>query len=277
MAGFGAKVKDSNTLYWLTDKKEIRKGEELYAVGREATAEESGLMSAADKAKLDAMAVSTTGNLTAVDATILLEDAGAGSKTIRVGISQVPGNMLSVQEDGLFVSADGLEGEIAQLQESVDTLNGTGVGSVKQTAEEAASAAIDAFANEISDDGVVNTVKELVDYVAEHAPEAAEMAADIAKAHAIIDSLPDEMMSEITSVSRTADTNVAQIRLSIKQPDGTYSTSQEHGVLTLIPAGHGVDGIDGAGLMSLADKEKLDSIDTSALAEMAQSFVWGAM
>ena len=44
--------KDANTLYWLTDVKEIRKGEELYAVGREATAAAAGLMSAADKAGL---------------------------------------------------------------------------------------------------------------------------------------------------------------------------------------------------------------------------------
>ena len=37
--------KDSNTLYWLTDKKEIRKGEELYAVGRDATTESYGNIS----------------------------------------------------------------------------------------------------------------------------------------------------------------------------------------------------------------------------------------
>ena len=29
--------KDTNTLYWLTDVKEIRKGEDLFGVGREAT------------------------------------------------------------------------------------------------------------------------------------------------------------------------------------------------------------------------------------------------
>ena len=45
--------KDANTLYWLTDVKETRRGEELYAGGREATAAAAGLMSAADKAKLD--------------------------------------------------------------------------------------------------------------------------------------------------------------------------------------------------------------------------------
>lgn len=47
-------VKDANTLYWLTDTLELFKGEVLYGKGAEATALASGLMSAADKAKLDA-------------------------------------------------------------------------------------------------------------------------------------------------------------------------------------------------------------------------------
>lgn len=84
-------------------------------------------------------------------------------------------------------------------------------------------------------------------------------------------------MSEITEVSRTETTNVAKIRLSIKQEDGTYSTAQEHGVLTLIPAGEGPDGVSGAGLMTLADKQKLDSIDTAMIADLAESMTWGTM
>lgn len=46
-------VKDQNTLYWLTDVLELRKGEILYGTGALATNLASGLMAAADKAKLD--------------------------------------------------------------------------------------------------------------------------------------------------------------------------------------------------------------------------------
>lgn len=46
-------VKDANTLYWLSDVQELRKGEVLYGKGAEATNLASGLMSAADKEKLD--------------------------------------------------------------------------------------------------------------------------------------------------------------------------------------------------------------------------------
>lgn len=77
---------------------------------------------------------------------------------------------------------------------------------------------------------------------------------------AMLASLPDQFMEGIYNVTRTSTTNVAQIRLYIKQEDGTYSPDEQHGVLTLIPAGHGPDNIDGAGLMTYADKQKLDSL-----------------
>lgn len=272
--------KDTNTLYWLTDVKEIRKGEDLFGVGREATQSDAGLMSAADKQKLDSLSEGTAISFTPVDATIVIADGDAGDKTIGVQVSQEAGNALELKGDGLFVAAaeiGDLGDTIASMQESLATLTGEGAGSVTKIAEDAATAAIDDFANKVSDDGVVNTMKELVDYVAEHGPEAAEMAGNISTLQNVINSLPDEFMSEITEVSRTETTNVAKIRLSIKQEDGTYSTAQEHGVLTLIPAGEGPDGVSGAGLMTLADKQKLDSIDTAMIADLAESMTWGTM
>lgn len=47
--------KDASTLYWLTDVQELYKGTVLYGKGAEATNLASGLMSAADKAKLDSL------------------------------------------------------------------------------------------------------------------------------------------------------------------------------------------------------------------------------
>ena len=272
--------KDTNTLYWLTDVKEIRKGEDLFGVGREATQTDAGLLSAADKTKLDNLSAGTAIDFTPVDATIVIADGESGGKTIGVQVSKEADNALELKADGLFVAPAeiGDPGDtIASMQESLATLTGEGAGSVTKIAEDAATAAIDDFANKVSDDGVVNTMKELVDYVAEHGPEAAEMAGNISTLQNVINSLPDEFMSEITEVSRTETTNVAKIRLSIKQENGTYSTAQEHGVLTLIPAGEGPDGVSGAGLMTLADKQKLDSIDTAMIADLAESMTWGTM
>lgn len=55
----------------------------------------------------------------------------------------------------------------AALKAIVDTLNGTGTGSV----DDRITAAINDFATKVSDDNVVNTYKELIDYAAEHGPE----------------------------------------------------------------------------------------------------------
>ena len=133
------------------------------------------------------------------------------------------------------------------------------------------------FEKQLSDDGTVNTFKELVDYVAAHAPEAADMASDITSLQGIISSMPDEILSEIVNVQRTETTNTAEIRIFTKQEDGTYSPDVQHGVLTLIGAGYGPDGVNGAGLLSYADKQKLDGIDTELIASMAESLVWGEM
>lgn len=68
-----------------------------------------------------------------------------------------------------------LAGRITANETAITKLKGTGDGSIQKTVDDA----INAFATNISDDQVVNTFKELVDYVAAHAPEAATMAGDI--------------------------------------------------------------------------------------------------
>lgn len=65
-----------------------------------------------------------------------------------------------------------------QVQENTDALvvlNGTGEGSVVKTVNDA----INEFASKISDDGTVNTFKELVDYAAEHSAEIVELVGEV--------------------------------------------------------------------------------------------------
>ena len=77
---------------------------------------------------------------------------------------------------------------------------------------------------------------------------------------AVLNSLPEQMMVDIVNVQRTETTNTAEIQIADKQPDGTYTTADHHGVITLIPAGMGPDGVNGAGLMTASDKAKLDGL-----------------
>lgn len=67
------------------------------------------------------------------------------------------------------------EGEIDELQEAMDALKGSAEGSVQDIVD----AAINKFATDITDNGTVDSFKELVDWVAEHGPEATEMAGAI--------------------------------------------------------------------------------------------------
>jgi hypothetical protein len=72
-------------------------------------------------------------------------------------------------------TVDGLDKRVTANENAIAKLNGTGEGSVTKAVNDA----INAFVEDVSNDNIVNTFKELVDYVAEHAPEAADMAADI--------------------------------------------------------------------------------------------------
>lgn len=104
-------VKDANTLYWLTDAQELFKGDVLYGKGAEATALASGLMSAADKAKLDALSAGGAAGLTAVDASVILA-SGENGTTIGVQVSKEDGNALSLKADGLFVPSAAASGSV---------------------------------------------------------------------------------------------------------------------------------------------------------------------
>ena len=63
----------------------------------------------------------------------------------------------------------GLRKRIKANEDAIGVLNGTGEGSVDKAVKDA----IDDFANKVTDDGTINTFKELVDWVAEH-PEVAQ-------------------------------------------------------------------------------------------------------
>ena len=69
----------------------------------------------------------------------------------------------------------------------VSTLEGSDAGkSVRAISAEEATKAINTFATQVSDDNVVNSFKELVDWAASHGSEAAEMAAAIQAIQAVL-------------------------------------------------------------------------------------------
>lgn len=81
-----------------------------------------------------------------------------------------------------------VKADIKANKEAIDTLNGTGAGSVDKKITDA----FNDFATKVSDDAVVNTYKELIDWAATHGAEAAEMAAEITALQNILDGIGGE-------------------------------------------------------------------------------------
>lgn len=101
-------TKSETTLYWLSDTQQLYKGDVLFGTGALATQAAAGLLSAEDKAKLDALvAGGGLSNLTPVDSTIIVTDVEGGGKSIGVAISTEAGNVLVKKGDGLYVDASG--------------------------------------------------------------------------------------------------------------------------------------------------------------------------
>lgn len=80
------------------------------------------------------------------------------------------------------IDAKAEQSSVDTLSGKIDVLNGTGEGSVSK----AITDAFNDFATKVTDDGVVNSYKELIDWVATHGSEASEMAGAITAIQSIL-------------------------------------------------------------------------------------------
>lgn len=115
------------------------------------------------------------------------------------------------------------EGEIDTLQGAVETLNGTGAGSVKATVD----AAINKFATDITDNGTVDSFKELVDWVVTHGKEAGEMAkaiGDNADAIATLDGKAHEHANKEEVLDYITAQDLADVRSAVQTVSGVETT-----------------------------------------------------
>lgn len=137
--------------------------------------------------------------------------------------------------DGLQQIIAGLQKDVADIQEILNPsaagaqtllervealegkVDGTGNGSIEQKIYDEVNAQINKFAEEVSADDTVNTFKELVDYVAEHGPEAANMAATITSLQKLVGNTPvaDQIANEITASEQKSATIFERIKYEI--------------------------------------------------------------
>ena len=134
------------------------------------------------------------------------------------------------------------------------------------------------FATDISEDGTVNTFKELVDYVAEHAPEAADMAASIQG----LEGEMDQVQTALEGIEEGAQVNA----IDSVSSEFTISEEKELSVsaiamdkITGLPAALAskVEAVAGSRLMTEAEGTKLAGIDEGAEANVIESVKLGGV
>lgn len=92
---------------------------------------------------------------------------------IRTNKNSIDGVAETVAAQAGLIS--GLDGRVATVEGDLAVLKGTGEGSVSKTVADA----IDAWAKAVTDNETIDTIKEVIDYVADHKGEATTMMADI--------------------------------------------------------------------------------------------------
>ena len=117
-----------------------------------------------------------------------------------------------------------VRGLISDNTTAISTLNGndTTVGSVKKTVKDA----INDFATKISDDGTINTFKELVDYAAAHGSEYTAAIADIAANKSAIETLNGNS-STVGSVDKKIADAIAGENLSQYAKNADLNAAKE--------------------------------------------------
>lgn len=152
------------------------------------------------------------------------------------------------------IDAKAESSEVTELSGKIDILNGSGVGSVSK----AITDAFNDFATKVSDDGVVNSYKELIDWAAEHGGEAAEMASAITAIGNVLIGIGGE--GDPATVKAAIAAAISDLNI------GNYYTKTE--VNTAL---NGKVDKDGDKVLSQNDftnayKEKLDGIASAATA-----------
>lgn len=121
------------------------------------------------------------------------------------------------------IAAKAEQSAVTSLQGEITTLKGSGEGSIKKAIDDA----INEFATNVTDDDVVNSFKELVDWAAEHGSEAAEMSAGI-----------QENKNAVQEINASIETMNTEIAKKVDKVEGSRLMTDDEGTkLSGIAAG----------------------------------------
>lgn len=154
-------------------------------------------------------------------------------------VEQLINEVATIKEVLTPAEGDSLLARVENLEGQMDILNGEGEGSILQIAREEAAAQINDFATKVSDDGVINSFKEMVDYAAEHQGEAAAMVTDIVKLKELVgEKSVLEQIEESGHISEEKATAVFKhVKYEItNKPVGTIVDYRDKEIRVMCPA-----------------------------------------
>lgn len=167
-------------------------------------------------------------------------DLTISDKKVNIDLSTPINEAVNAAKGELNGSIEAVDEKAEQNKADIAKLNGTGEGSV----DAKITAAFDDFATKVSDDNVVNTYKELIDYAAEHGSEFTEL------------------VGTVNSNKQAADTGIQEAKDAAAAADGKAVAADGKAVAAQGTA----DGIR----TDLGTKEDSASSEGSAFARIAQ-------
>ena len=168
--------------------------------------------------------------------------------------------MISEAQSAATYNDAAVKADIKKNTDAIGILNGSGTGSVKKTVDDA----INKFSTDISDDNVVNSYKELIDWVATHGSEAATMAGAITALQAIVDGIGDE--GEKATVIAYVNDAIAALNIGdyAKSTDVENAYVKKNGTDRLMTAD---EGTKLSGIAKNAQVNKIESVKVNGTAQ----------
>lgn len=244
--------KNPLALYFITDEvtgcNYLYKGDKLISVGHEASEEYAGLMSAADKTKLDKLTIDGgISKLVPADGSIVIKDGEDDTKSIGVAISSQEGNALTLADGGLFVPA---AKEISMPEYTIE----------KQ---------------EVAEDGftVSYKLKKTVDGESTFVGDAINIAKDM-----VLQSATLETVTEADVPYAGAIVGDPYIDMAFNDATSTHIYVPVKSLVDTYTAGEGIEIVDGKVSVKIADESNgLVAVDGSLSIDLATATSAGAM
>lgn len=142
---------------------------------------------------------------------------------------------------GVSAGKDPLINRVEKVEDAISVLNGD--VAVEGSVQKIVADAIDAWANNVTDNGKVDSIKELVDYVAEHGTEVVKMTSDIVTLQGLVGgkSVEEQIASAIADAGYMTETKVMAMFDKVKyevssKPVGTLVDYREKEIRIMCPA-----------------------------------------